>query len=40
MRYINFRGHATNIRIFENLFSVEVSHAPEKLKSSIELTAA
>jgi hypothetical protein len=32
MRFNGFCSHATNIHIFENLFSVEVNDAPEKLK--------
>jgi hypothetical protein len=36
MRLNNFCSHATNIHIFENLFSVEVSDVPEKLE--LELT--
>jgi hypothetical protein len=36
MNFKDFRSHATNIRIFENPFSVEVSDVPEKLK--LELT--
>jgi hypothetical protein len=36
IRFNDFRSHATNIHIFENPFSVEVSDAPEKLQ--LELT--
>jgi hypothetical protein len=36
MRFNDFHSHATNIHIFENPFSTEVSDAPEKLQ--LELT--
>jgi hypothetical protein len=32
MRFNDFHSHATDILIFENPFSIEVSDAPEKLQ--------
>jgi hypothetical protein len=32
MRFTDFHSHATNVRIFEKPFFVEVSDAPEKLQ--------
>jgi hypothetical protein len=35
MRFNDFHNHATNIHIFEDPFSVEVSDAPEKLQPEL-----